>query len=142
MIITLPIPGFVSIVCLAVFGLSGDGVQFAPGQFLAMLVRTLEIPLESGTAAWAQEAPAWLRPYLAAAVRSGIIADLAGEYDQPVSVDEAENMIRSLLDLDVETALITGEDAALTRGEAAKLLYQTAQLAREAPGLAQIRRQK
>ena len=116
--------------------------EVSRGQFLAMLVRTLEIPLESGTAAWAQEAPAWLRPYLAAAVRSGIIADLAGEYDQPVSVDEAENMIRSLLDLDVETALITGEDAALTRGEAAKLLYQTAQLAREAPGLAQIRRQK
>ena len=29
--ITLPIPGFVSIVCLAVFGLPGDGVQLAPG---------------------------------------------------------------------------------------------------------------
>ena len=31
MIVTLPIPGFVSVVCLAVFGLSGDGIQLAPG---------------------------------------------------------------------------------------------------------------
>ena len=30
-IITLPIPGFVSVVSLAVFWLSGDGVQLAPG---------------------------------------------------------------------------------------------------------------
>ena len=31
MIITLPIPGFVSVVSLAVLGLPGDGIQFAPG---------------------------------------------------------------------------------------------------------------
>ena len=31
MIITLPIPGFVSVVSLAVFGFSGDRVQLAPG---------------------------------------------------------------------------------------------------------------
>ena len=31
MIITLPIPGFASVVRLAVLGLPGDGVQFAPG---------------------------------------------------------------------------------------------------------------
>ena len=31
MIITLPIPGFVSIVCLAVFRLPGDGIQLTPG---------------------------------------------------------------------------------------------------------------
>ena len=31
MIITLPIPGFVSVVGLAVLGLPGDGVQLAPG---------------------------------------------------------------------------------------------------------------
>ena len=30
-ILTLPIPGFVSVVGLAVCGLPGDGVQFAPG---------------------------------------------------------------------------------------------------------------
>ena len=31
MILILPIPGFVSVVSLAVCGLSGDGIQFAPG---------------------------------------------------------------------------------------------------------------
>ena len=31
MIITLPIPGFVSVVSFAVLGLPGDGVQFTPG---------------------------------------------------------------------------------------------------------------
>ena len=31
MIRTFPIPGFVSVVCLAVCGLLGDGVQLAPG---------------------------------------------------------------------------------------------------------------
>ena len=29
--LTLPIPGFASVVRLAVLGLPGDGVQFAPG---------------------------------------------------------------------------------------------------------------
>ena len=31
MIVTLPIPGFVSVICLAVFGLPSDGVQLVPG---------------------------------------------------------------------------------------------------------------
>ena len=31
MTITLPIPGFVSVVSLAILGLPGDGVQLAPG---------------------------------------------------------------------------------------------------------------
>ena len=31
MIVTPPIPGFVSVVCLAVLGLPGDGIQLAPG---------------------------------------------------------------------------------------------------------------
>lgn len=30
-ILTFPIPGFVSVVYLAVFRLPGDGIQFAPG---------------------------------------------------------------------------------------------------------------
>ena len=31
MIVTLPIPGFVSVVSFAVFGLPSDGFQLAPG---------------------------------------------------------------------------------------------------------------
>ena len=36
-IITLPIPGFVSVVCLAIFGLPGDGIQLAPGLALSQV---------------------------------------------------------------------------------------------------------
>ena len=41
LIITLPIPGFISVVGLAVFGLSGDGVQFAPGMPTRLIDLTL-----------------------------------------------------------------------------------------------------
>ena len=37
MIITLPISGFVSVVGLAVFWLSGDGAQLAPGLLLGLI---------------------------------------------------------------------------------------------------------
>ena len=37
MIITLPIPGFVSVVSLAVCGLPGDGIQLAPGLPLGLV---------------------------------------------------------------------------------------------------------
>ena len=36
-IITLPIPGFVSVVCLAVLGLPCDGVQLTPGLPLGLI---------------------------------------------------------------------------------------------------------
>lgn len=105
------------------------------GQFLAMLVRTLEVPTESGEAAWAESAPRWLRPYLAAAVRSGFITELSGEpdYDAPIGTLEAEAMVRNALDLSVE-ALSPSDDQPLTRADAAKLLYETVQLSRQAPG--------
>ena len=105
------------------------------GQFLAMLVRTLEVPRQSGEASWAQSAPRWLRPYLAAAVRSGFIAELSGnaEYDAPISTAEAGAMIQNALDRAVQT-LSPADDRPLTRADAAKLLYEAAQLARQTPG--------
>ena len=105
------------------------------GQFLAMLVKTLEIPTESGEAAWAESAPRWLRPYLAAAVRSGFITDLSVEpdYEAPIGTAEAEAMVRNALDTAAET-LSPADDRLLTRAEAAKLLYEAAQLARQIPG--------
>ena len=36
-ILTLPIPGFVSVVGFAVCGLSGDGIQLAPGLPLGLV---------------------------------------------------------------------------------------------------------
>lgn len=37
MIITLPIPGFIAIICFAVFRLPGHGVQIAPGLPLGLI---------------------------------------------------------------------------------------------------------
>ena len=37
MIVTLPIPGFVSVVGFAVFRLPGDGIQFTPGLSLGQV---------------------------------------------------------------------------------------------------------
>ena len=53
-ILTLPIPGFVSVVGLAVFGLPGDGIQLAPGlpsglvEFVLLLFRKLLV-MQDGT---------------------------------------------------------------------------------------------
>jgi len=78
------------------------------GQFLAMLVDALDIPTQevsySGLPA---DTPDWLKPYLAAAMRSGLIAGLpenkAGtfEADDPISGAEAAVMLQNALDLNV-----------------------------------------
>ena len=72
---------------------------------------------------------------MAAAVRSGFITDLSGEpdYDAPIGIPEAEAMVRNALDTATET-LSPADDRPLTRADAAKLLYETAQLARQNPG--------
>ena len=106
------------------------------GQFLAMLVRTLDIPTQESAAPWLEDAPQWLRPYLAAAVRSGFITELAEpDYEGPILVTEARSMVRNALDLSLETLSLSEDAAVLTRAEAAKLLYEASLLAREAPGL-------
>ena len=106
------------------------------GQFLAMLVRTLDIPTQESAAPWLEDAPQWLRPYLVAAVRSGFITELAEpDYEDPISVTEARSMVRNALDLSLETLSLSEDAAVLTRAEAAKLLYEASLLAREAPGL-------
>ena len=111
------------------------------GQFLAMLVRTLDIPAEDTSAAWVQDAPQWLRPYLAAAVRSGFLTELnEPDFDAPITLREAQTMIQNALDLPVETLSAEDPGRNLTRGDAAMLLYETSLQAREAPGLRMLRR--
>ena len=132
--------------------------QVTQGEFVAMLVRTLEIPTtQAANTAWVAEAPRWLQPYLAAAVRSGLIAGVDFEPEAPVTGEQAAMMIRNLLD--VSAAAPEGEaqhnamavlashgiglpDRVLTRADAAQILYQTAQVAGEAPGMIVIARQK
>ena len=112
------------------------------GQFLAMLMEVLEMPVDHNTVetGFVDEAPQWLKPYLAAALRSGIIAGYPAEggvefrADQAVSAEEAAKMIQSAVSFAVPTAAIDVTERAdptpLTRAEAAKTLYRVSQLRR------------
>ncbi len=127
------------------------------GEFTAMLLESLNAPVEQQSAytELAQDAPQWLRPYLAAAVRSGLLTGLAEtfEADQPITGQEAAVMLQNALDLATETmasedlspqelalAVINENgfsltaDQTLTRADCAILLYQLS--ITDAPGKA------
>lgn len=139
------------------------------GQFLAMLMETLELPVDSAITetGFSDSAPDWLKPYLAAALRSGLITGYPCEdgiefrHDQSITGQEAAVMIQSVLDFAVPTALdesgtiaawaaesvaaVSGNGLALpqgetilTRADAAEVLYQISKLQKAAPGLAVI----
>lgn len=136
------------------------------GEFVAMLVNLLQIPADSDAqTTLAQDTPAWLRPYLNAAIRSGLIAGTgaaqSGSFDAAAAIgcEEAAVMLQNVLDLDVpamteeeggQTLLqvmadygfdLTGGQT-LTRGQAAKVLYQVYRLAADAPGMLVLRLQQ
>lgn len=120
------------------------------GEFVTMLVRALNLPTdEAVTETGYSDVPQWLKPYLAAAIRSGLTSRLetADTFapDTPVSAEEAAAMLCSALKLECreqpalsaqEEAVSTGsqEIAAqngflfssptLTRADAAEILYQ------------------
>ena len=80
------------------------------GEFLAMLTQTLDLPMEEEALPTAYaDAPEWLKPYLAAALRSGMTAGIpareSGEFsgDQPITGAEAAVMVQNVLDLAVVT---------------------------------------
>lgn len=111
----------------------GEEACFGPekpvtqGEFLTMLVKTLDIPAEEVLRAEGYEdAPVWLQPYLAAAVRSGLTAGVetfaAGEV---ITGQQAARMLHNALDKPVFPEL-TQEP--LTRAEASRVLYETAKL--------------
>lgn len=123
------------------------------GQFLAMLMEVLELPVDrrATETGFLDESPMWLRPYLAAALSSGIISGYpAGNgvefrADRPVSAEEAASMVRNALQFAVPAAAMEGECTAmaalptgagpLSRGDTAKLLYGLDRLRRERSGL-------
>ena len=139
------------------------------GQFLAMLMETLELPVDRSVTetGFLDDAPAWLKPYLAAALRAGMItgypAEGGAEFrpDAPILGRDAAVMVRNALDFSIPTAvesdgsiavwasesvsalcgrtlvLPEGEEA-LTRAVAAELLFQVRRLAQSAPGLSVI----
>lgn len=91
--------------------------QVSRGEFLTMLVGALGIPLEEDAefTGFADEAPDWLKPYLAAAMRSGLTAGWpdgdAFHAEQPITGAEAAVMLQNVLDLSVPE---TDEEASVT----------------------------
>ena len=122
----------------------GDKSCFSPdrdvtrGEFVTMLVKALDIPTEEELAVtgYTDETPKWLQPYLAAAIRSGLTAGLPDQEtfgaDVTVTHAEARTMLRNALDATELEVFAQADDLALTRGEAARMLYQAAKRSEEA----------
>lgn len=92
------------------------------GEFLAMVVKTLDIPMDDGVyTAIPADTPQWLKPYLAAAMRAGLTAGWSAteedsfRADKPITGAEAAVMLQNALDLSItqqalETAAQVRED--------------------------------
>lgn len=140
------------------------------GQFLALLVKALDIPTDNPDYTGLQEnTPQWLRPYLAAALRSGLINGLPQEsmdMEAGITGAEAAVMLQNAMDLrtdpDAQVAAMEEDvptwasaslnamtyngialpaNEVLTRADMAQILYQADYLALSAPGLVVIRKQ-
>ena len=133
------------------------------GEFLTMLVKALELPVEEAAdyTGFQDEAPNWLKPYLAAALRSGLTENWpdreAFGASTPIIGAEAALLVQNALELTVPTVagketdgqLPVWADAAvmamaekgiaveplaeLTREAAAEMLYQVSRLANDLP---------
>ena len=91
----------------------GDSACFSPekavsrGEFVTMLVKSLDIPAEEEAlfTGYTDEIPLWLQPYLAAAVRSGLTAGLPDQEvfgsGEEITGAEAAVMLQNALDLAV-----------------------------------------
>lgn len=140
------------------------------GEFLTMLVSVLELQPDTEVS-YEADAPEWLRPYLAAAMRSGLMAGLPDvetfDAEAPITGAEAAVMLQNALDLrrmsdSAQTVGVKTEEAVpvwaadaiqilsdhgivldavstLSRGDAAKVIYQVSQLSPEAPGAIALR---
>ena len=139
------------------------------GEFLAMTVKTLNIPTDSfDYSSLDASLPEWLKPYLAAALRSGLLDGLpeVQEFMEPITGAEAAVILQNALDLSVTqqtleeqpqaesevpvwaeaslTAMTQGgifleAGESVTRGQAAQALYRANYLALYAPGTAMFR---
>lgn len=80
--------------------------QVSRGDFMAMLVQALDIPLEQTEyEGIPEDVPQWLRPYMTAALRSGLVAGIPEREtfgaDAPISGAEAAVMLQNALSLDI-----------------------------------------
>ncbi len=131
------------------------------GDFLAMLVDALElkVDMDATTTGFPDDVPTWLKPYLAAALRSGLTQNWPHETfgaQEPITGAEAAVLLQNALELPgtegeaVADAPVWAQDAldamaafdmavppmeALNRGQVAELLYKACRLAPTAPGM-------
>ena len=125
------------------------------GEFVTMLVKALDLPVDEDAAytGFSDTVPGWVRPYLAAAMRSGLTAGWQGNVfgaNEPVTGAEAALMIQNALDLTVSAAALESENVAIAvlaenglalhaeamnRAQVAIALYQVNRLAPTAPGM-------
>ena len=135
----------------------GPDEEVTRGEFTAMLVKALDL-LEADApdyTGYPDQIPGWLRPYVAAAVRSGATAGLPDREvfgaDEPITGAEAAVMLQNLLGLEADSVSVSTEEAVpawavsaleamssqgmalspaepLTRAEAAKILYRASQM--------------
>ena len=112
----------------------GDARCFQPekpvsrGEFLTMLLKTLNIAPEPELTAGLEEFPQWLQPYVAAALRSGLTFHLpdSKNWEEPIGAAEAEALAGEALERSVSvfSEEENPEDRVLSRAQAAELLYQ------------------
>ena len=104
--------------------------QVTRGEFVTMLVRALDIPVDEAVTqtGYTDDIPLWLQPYLAAAVRSGLTDGLENqqvfEPDRPITAAEADVMLKNALNR--EESCIAPEELPVTRAQAACALYDAA----------------
>ncbi len=141
------------------------------GEFLTMLVGTLGLELEEDAqvTGFSDDAPQWLKPYLAAAMRSGLTAGWPEGYvfraEEPITGEEAAVMLQNALDLSASEQMQVEQypedavsawaeqslmilrshgielypNAGMTRGQTAEVMYQVSRLMPEAPGARTLR---
>lgn len=143
------------------------GKSVSRGEFTAMLVQALGIQVEEDATftGFSDDVPAWLKPYVAAAMRSGLTAGwphgTSFGAQEPITGTEAALMLQNALDMPVTTAAVTSElpqwaalavaamaesgitleNAPMTRAQVANVLYQASLLAEDAPGMRVFARQ-
>lgn len=108
----------------------GPDKEVTRGEFVTMLVKVLDIPVEEEVVytGFEDDIPKWLRPYLAAAMRSGLTAGLPDQEafgaNTAITGAEAAILLENALDQDMAEAFAENADTPITRADAAQLLYQ------------------
>ena len=137
--------------------------EVSRGEFLTLLVQTLGLTVQEEVThtGFSDDCPGWLRPYVAAAQRAGLLAGWPGgsEFgaDTPISGGEAALLTQNALQL--PTSALAGEltggewalavmaengvdfsgEAPLNRGQVAMALYRVSKLIPTAPGMQVMR---